>query len=154
MLFSYVFNIFIIHNTQLDFDIEGSQLISWKWIENILTRRLLSMPILFVSVLCHWHWLLERGKLVGSNATLVRLPHVRNYLLTESEFSRFSEMGINISRQTDLADNEYLKRFVGKSHIPATDAEFWTGFLQYHIALPSNRCVMSLHSNRRNIRDY
>lgn len=50
-------------------------------------------------------------------------------------------MGINISRQTDLGDNEYLKRFVGKAHIPATDTEFWTGFLQYHIALPSNRCV-------------
>lgn len=48
-------------------------------------------------------------------------------------------MGLNISRQTDLSENTYLKQFVGKNHIPATDNEFWHAFLQYQIALPMNR---------------
>ena len=48
-------------------------------------------------------------------------------------------MGINVSRQTELSENEYLQKFVGKDHIPPTDEEFWNGFLQYHIALPNNR---------------
>lgn len=51
-------------------------------------------------------------------------------------------MGINISRQTDLSENTYLNRFVGKAHIPATDDEFWNSFLQYQIALPTNRYVI------------
>lgn len=48
-------------------------------------------------------------------------------------------MGISISRQTDLSENTYLNQFVGKNHIPATDNEFWNSFLQYQIALPTNR---------------
>lgn len=51
-------------------------------------------------------------------------------------------MGINISRQTDLSENTYLNKFVGKNHIPATDDEFWNSFLQYQIALPTNRYVI------------
>ncbi|XP_055636644.1 dymeclin isoform X2 [Toxorhynchites rutilus septentrionalis] len=47
-------------------------------------------------------------------------------------------MGMNVSRQADLAENEYLKRFVGKEHIPAYNDEFWNSFLQYHINLPTN----------------
>lgn len=47
-------------------------------------------------------------------------------------------MGMNVSRQVDLAENEYLKRFVGKDHVPAYNDEFWNGFLQYHISLPTN----------------
>lgn len=50
-------------------------------------------------------------------------------------------MGVSISRNTDLSDNEYLTRFVGKEHIPATETEFWNAFLQYHIVLPTNRYV-------------
>uniref|UniRef100_A0A336M4W0 Dymeclin n=1 Tax=Culicoides sonorensis TaxID=179676 RepID=A0A336M4W0_CULSO len=46
-------------------------------------------------------------------------------------------MGINVSRQVELAENEYLKKFVGKDHIPVSDDEFWNVFLQYHINLPS-----------------
>lgn len=46
-------------------------------------------------------------------------------------------MGINVSRQAELAENEYLKKFVGKNHIPVNDDEFWNVFLQYHINLPS-----------------
>ncbi|XP_063698299.1 dymeclin [Culicoides brevitarsis] len=46
-------------------------------------------------------------------------------------------MGINVSRQAELAENAYLKKFVGKNHIPVTDDEFWNTFLQYHINLPS-----------------
>lgn len=48
-------------------------------------------------------------------------------------------MGINISRQTDLSDNEFLDKFVGKDHIPVEYDEFWDGFLQYQITLPTNR---------------
>lgn len=48
-------------------------------------------------------------------------------------------MGVSVSRQTDLASNELLQRFVGKEHIPVEDEEFWTQFLQYHIALPNDR---------------
>ncbi|XP_058120627.1 dymeclin [Anopheles ziemanni] len=47
-------------------------------------------------------------------------------------------MGMNVSRQVDLAENEYLQRFVGKSHVPAYDDDFWNNFLQYHINLPTN----------------
>ncbi|XP_058821899.1 dymeclin-like isoform X1 [Topomyia yanbarensis] len=47
-------------------------------------------------------------------------------------------MGMNVSRQMDLAENEYLKRFVGKDHIPVYNDEFWNNFLQYHINLPTN----------------
>uniref|UniRef100_A0A1Q3F6N5 Dymeclin n=1 Tax=Culex tarsalis TaxID=7177 RepID=A0A1Q3F6N5_CULTA len=47
-------------------------------------------------------------------------------------------MGMNVSRQVDLAENEYLKRFVGKDHVPAYNDEFWNSFLQYHINLPTN----------------
>lgn len=47
-------------------------------------------------------------------------------------------MGMNVSRQVELTENEYLKRFVGKEHIPAYTDEFWNNFLQYHINLPTN----------------
>ncbi|KXJ75561.1 hypothetical protein RP20_CCG011468 [Aedes albopictus] len=47
-------------------------------------------------------------------------------------------MGMNVSRHDDLGENEYLRRFVGKEHIPAYNDEFWNGFLQYHINLPTN----------------
>lgn len=53
-------------------------------------------------------------------------------------------MGVNISRTTDLSDNKYLNRFVGKDHIPATELEFWNEFLQYHIVLPSNRYIFNV----------
>lgn len=56
-------------------------------------------------------------------------------------------MGISVSRQTDLVDNEYLQKFVGKAHIPVTDDAFWTNFLQFHIALPNNRSVEFLDIN-------
>lgn len=48
-------------------------------------------------------------------------------------------MGMNVSRQVDLAENEYLKRFVGRDHVPAYNDDFWNSFLQYHINLPTNR---------------
>lgn len=48
-------------------------------------------------------------------------------------------MGVSVSRQTDLPANELLQRFVGKTHIPVEDEEFWTQFLQYHIVLPIDR---------------
>ncbi|XP_041777610.1 dymeclin [Anopheles merus] len=47
-------------------------------------------------------------------------------------------MGMNVSRQVDLTENEYLQRFVGKTHVPAYDDDFWNNFLQYHINLPTN----------------
>lgn len=46
-------------------------------------------------------------------------------------------MGLNVSRQVELADNGYLKLFVGKDHVPVTNDEFWNTFLQFHINLPS-----------------
>lgn len=48
-------------------------------------------------------------------------------------------MGVSVSHQTDLVENEYLQRFVGKVHIPITDEQFWTHFLQYQISLPDTR---------------
>lgn len=48
-------------------------------------------------------------------------------------------MGVSVSRQTDLAANDLLQRFVGKEHIPVEDEEYWTMFLQYHIGLPNDR---------------
>lgn len=39
----------------------------------------------------------------------------------------------------DFSDNKYLNKFVGKTHILPTDAEYWNEFLQYQITLPSNR---------------
>lgn len=45
---------------------------------------------------------------------------------------------MNVSRQVDLTENEYLQRFVGKTHVPAYDDDFWNNFLQYHINLPTN----------------
>lgn len=50
-------------------------------------------------------------------------------------------MGVSVSRQTELAENPLLQRFVGKQPIAATDEAFWTEFLQYQIALPGDRSV-------------
>lgn len=47
-------------------------------------------------------------------------------------------MGVHVSRQVDLSSNEYLLRFVGRSHIPATEEQFWTTLLNYSITLPEN----------------
>lgn len=47
-------------------------------------------------------------------------------------------MGLNVSRQQELVDNEYLQQFVGKDHIPVSNDEFWNVFLQFHITLPAN----------------
>lgn len=46
-------------------------------------------------------------------------------------------MGINVSRQTDLASNVLLQQFVGRSHI-APDDEFWAKLLNYNITMPEN----------------
>jgi len=46
-------------------------------------------------------------------------------------------MGLNVSRHIELNENEHLKRFVGKEHIPVSNDEFWNVFLQFHIALPA-----------------
>lgn len=50
-------------------------------------------------------------------------------------------MGINVSRNENLADNEYLKSFVGKNHINITSSHtvFWENLLKYHIQIPENR---------------
>lgn len=47
-------------------------------------------------------------------------------------------MGMNVSRQSELSENEYLKKFVGKDHIGIADDEFWANLLQYHIGTPAN----------------
>lgn len=47
-------------------------------------------------------------------------------------------MGLNVSRQQELAENEYLQRFVGKDHIPVSNDEFWNVLLQFHLTLPTN----------------
>lgn len=46
-------------------------------------------------------------------------------------------MGLNVSRNIEIADNAYLKMFVGKDHIPVSNNEFWDVFLQFHITLPT-----------------
>lgn len=58
-------------------------------------------------------------------------------------------MGINISRNTDFSENEFLQKFVGRDHIPADKAEFWNSFLQYHIGLPDSRYSL-LNTRTRN----
>lgn len=50
-------------------------------------------------------------------------------------------MGVSISRQMELSENPLLQRFVGKVPIAAADEAFWTEFLQYQIALPTDRSV-------------
>ncbi|XP_037038754.1 dymeclin isoform X2 [Bradysia coprophila] len=56
-------------------------------------------------------------------------------------------MGINISRNTELQNNEFLQKFVGRDHIPADKSDFWNSFLQYHIGLPdSSQEQLSLDS--------
>ncbi|XP_037949456.1 dymeclin-like [Teleopsis dalmanni] len=47
-------------------------------------------------------------------------------------------MGINVSRHADLSANEYLQRFVGRSHIPYENVDYWNGILNYHITMPEN----------------
>ncbi|TMW39218.1 hypothetical protein DOY81_015702, partial [Sarcophaga bullata] len=47
-------------------------------------------------------------------------------------------MGINVSRQTDLAGNELLQRFVGRQHISAEDVDYWQRLLNYNITMPEN----------------
>lgn len=47
-------------------------------------------------------------------------------------------MGVHVSRQVDLSNNEYLRRFVGKKHLPITEEQFWSTLLNYNLALPQN----------------
>lgn len=46
-------------------------------------------------------------------------------------------MGINVSRHEDLCENEYLKKFVSRTHIPTDDLNFWNGILNYNIVTPT-----------------
>lgn len=46
-------------------------------------------------------------------------------------------MGINVSRHEDLSENEYLKKFVSRNHIPTDDLNFWNGILNYNIVTPT-----------------
>uniref|UniRef100_A0A0K8TNJ3 Dymeclin n=1 Tax=Tabanus bromius TaxID=304241 RepID=A0A0K8TNJ3_TABBR len=56
-------------------------------------------------------------------------------------------MGVHVSRNVDLTENEFLKKFVGKDHIPATDSTFWGSLLQYVIRVPgSSQEQLSLDS--------
>lgn len=48
-------------------------------------------------------------------------------------------MGINVSRNADLASNEFLQRFVGRQHIAHDDEAFWNSLLNYNIVMPENR---------------
>ncbi|XP_054738525.1 dymeclin [Anastrepha obliqua] len=47
-------------------------------------------------------------------------------------------MGINVSRQANLSENELLRRFVGRAHIPHEDTSYWNGLLNYHITMPED----------------
>ncbi|KNC27216.1 Dymeclin [Lucilia cuprina] len=47
-------------------------------------------------------------------------------------------MGINVSRQADLAGNELLQRFVGRTHISHEDVDYWQKLLNYNITIPEN----------------
>lgn len=47
-------------------------------------------------------------------------------------------MGVHVSRQVDLNSNEYLRRFVGRNHLPVNDEQFWLTLLNYNISLPEN----------------
>lgn len=45
-------------------------------------------------------------------------------------------MGINVSKPGDLTENDLLKQFCGKQHIPA-ESEFWDTFLKFTIKTPN-----------------
>ncbi|XP_017838790.1 dymeclin [Drosophila busckii] len=47
-------------------------------------------------------------------------------------------MGLNVSRNADLASNEWLQRFVGRQHIPHDDEAYWNNLLNYNIVMPEN----------------
>ncbi|XP_030377228.1 dymeclin [Scaptodrosophila lebanonensis] len=47
-------------------------------------------------------------------------------------------MGINVSRNADLASNDLLCRLVGRRHIAADDEPYWNGLLNYNIVMPEN----------------
>lgn len=47
-------------------------------------------------------------------------------------------MGINVSRQADLAGNELLLKFVGRNHISHEDTDYWQKLLNYNITMPEN----------------
>ena len=47
-------------------------------------------------------------------------------------------INVNVSKPIDLNSNEYLKKFAGKSHIPADNKEFWDDFLKFSIQTPKN----------------
>lgn len=48
-------------------------------------------------------------------------------------------MGVNVSRTSDLSENELLQKFCSKEQISIENTEFWTNLLQYHIVPPVNR---------------
>ncbi|XP_067630358.1 dymeclin [Eurosta solidaginis] len=47
-------------------------------------------------------------------------------------------MGINVSRQANLSENDLLQRFVGRGHIPQDDTSYWDAILNYHITVPED----------------
>lgn len=47
-------------------------------------------------------------------------------------------MGINVSRQADLAGNELLQKFVGRNHISHEDSDYWQKLLNYNITMPES----------------
>ncbi|XP_004535874.1 dymeclin [Ceratitis capitata] len=47
-------------------------------------------------------------------------------------------MGINVSRQANLSENELLQRFVGRGHIAPDVESYWSGLLNYHITIPED----------------
>lgn len=53
-------------------------------------------------------------------------------------------MGVAISRSTDLAQNEYLLRFVSEEYISPNDP-FWNRFLSFNITPPRSRYVKVIY---------
>ncbi|XP_075166013.1 dymeclin [Haematobia irritans] len=47
-------------------------------------------------------------------------------------------MGINVSRQADLASNLLLQKFVGRSHVSSSDVDYWQSLLNYNISMPED----------------
>lgn len=52
--------------------------------------------------------------------------------------SSSKKMGINVSRQADLASNQLLQKFVGRSHVSHEDTEYWQKLLNYNITMPED----------------
>lgn len=47
-------------------------------------------------------------------------------------------INVNVSKPVDIKENEWLRQFVSKTHIPAENEKFWEEILQFTIKNPNS----------------